>query len=155
QKPQAQRILPSWAQSTLQARVLLSFPDNRGRNSTGNSAYTTYTPATAYNFIKPGQDPYIRVFTIPPNQPTPNGLLSADEIIQFVGSRVKCVLSLRCAGRAGDEAKRPEGSWFAGLCTRSKMPGTRCREGPQSSCPSTASPGGAASSNSARHRGYC
>ena len=55
----------------------------------GNSAYTTYTPATAYNFIKPGQDTYIRVFAIPPNQPTPNGLLSADEIIQFVGSRVK------------------------------------------------------------------
>jgi len=42
----------------------------------GNSAYTTYTPATAYNFIKPGQDTYIRVFTIPANQPTPNGLLS-------------------------------------------------------------------------------
>jgi hypothetical protein len=55
----------------------------------GNTAYTTYTPATAHNFIKPGQDTYIRVFTIPAVRSPPQGVLSADEIIQFVGSRVK------------------------------------------------------------------
>jgi hypothetical protein len=55
----------------------------------GNSAYTTYTPATAHNFIKPGQDTYIRVFTIPAGRSPPQGVLAADEIIQFVGSRVR------------------------------------------------------------------
>ena len=55
----------------------------------GNTAFTTYTPATAHNFIKPGQDTYIRVFTIPAGKMPPQGVLAADEIIQFVGSRVK------------------------------------------------------------------
>jgi hypothetical protein len=55
----------------------------------GNMAFTTYSPAMAYNYVKPGQDTYIRVFTITPGKPTPQGLFSADEIIQFVGTRVK------------------------------------------------------------------
>jgi hypothetical protein len=55
----------------------------------GNSAYTTYTPATAHNFIKPGQDTYIRVFTVSAGRSPPQGFISADEIIEFVGSRVK------------------------------------------------------------------
>ena len=55
----------------------------------GNTAYTTYSPATAHQYVKPGQDTYIRIFTIPAGQQAPQGLLSADEIIQFVGSRVK------------------------------------------------------------------
>lgn len=55
----------------------------------GNTASTTYSPATAHNYIKPGQDTYIRVVTVAPGQAPPPGALSADEVIQFVGSRVK------------------------------------------------------------------
>src|SRR5262245_47441519 len=55
----------------------------------GNTAFTTYSPATVHQYIKPGQDTYIRVFTIPPGQKAGSSMLSADEIIQFVGSRVK------------------------------------------------------------------
>jgi len=55
----------------------------------GYRAVTTYTPAMAYNYIKPGQDTYIRVYTVPPGKPSPPGMVAADEIIQFVGSRVK------------------------------------------------------------------
>jgi hypothetical protein len=54
----------------------------------GNTASTTYSPATVHNFIKPGQDTYIRVITVAPGQAPPNGAFLADEIIQFVGSRV-------------------------------------------------------------------
>jgi hypothetical protein len=39
--------------------------------------------------VKPGQDTYIRVFTVAPGQVPPPGVMSADEIMQFVGSRVK------------------------------------------------------------------
>jgi hypothetical protein len=64
-------------------------PGEARTSFSGNTAYTTYTPATAHQFVKPGQNTYIRVFTIPPGQPVPPGLLAADEVIQFVGSRVK------------------------------------------------------------------
>jgi hypothetical protein len=39
--------------------------------------------------VKPGQDTYIRVMSIAPGQPAPAGALSADEIMRYVGSRVK------------------------------------------------------------------
>ena len=55
----------------------------------GNTAYTTFNPGSVYNYVKPGQDTYIRVFTIAPGQPPLPSTLSADEIVQFVGSRVK------------------------------------------------------------------
>jgi hypothetical protein len=55
----------------------------------GNTAYTTYNPGTVHQYIKPGQDTYIRVFTIGPGQHAPQGALSADEIIRYVGSRVQ------------------------------------------------------------------
>jgi hypothetical protein len=55
----------------------------------GNTAYTTYSPATAHQYVRPGQDTYIRVFTVPPGRASPQGLISADQVIQFVGSRVK------------------------------------------------------------------
>jgi hypothetical protein len=55
----------------------------------GNTAYTTFSPGNVYGYVKPGQDTYIRVFTVAPGQAPPPGVLSADEIVQFVGSRVK------------------------------------------------------------------
>ncbi|MFZ1104971.1 MAG: hypothetical protein WAN86_19320 [Hyphomicrobiaceae bacterium] len=55
----------------------------------GRTAYTTYTPATAYRFVRPGQDVYIRVLTVQPGRQPPPGAFSADEIIRYVGGRVK------------------------------------------------------------------
>ena len=56
---------------------------------TGNTAYTTFNPGSVHRYVKPGQDTYIRIFTVAPEQSPPPGAVSADEIIQFVGSRVK------------------------------------------------------------------
>jgi hypothetical protein len=55
----------------------------------GNTATTTYSPGTTTEFVKPGQDAYIRVLRLAPGTPPPPGAISADEIIQFVGSRVR------------------------------------------------------------------
>ncbi|RTL64640.1 MAG: hypothetical protein EKK41_21140 [Hyphomicrobiales bacterium] len=55
----------------------------------GNTAMTTYTPAQAHSFIKPGQDTYIKVVNVLPGQAPPPGAISADEVIQFVGPRAK------------------------------------------------------------------
>ncbi|CFX36342.1 conserved exported protein of unknown function [Candidatus Filomicrobium marinum] len=54
-----------------------------------NVATTNYTPPMVHNVFKPGQDAYIRILNIGPGQPVPGGAVSASEIIQFVGSRVK------------------------------------------------------------------
>ena len=54
----------------------------------GNTAYTTYNPGQVHNFYKPGQDTYIRIMTIPQGHAPPHGAISADEVIQYVGSRV-------------------------------------------------------------------
>jgi hypothetical protein len=53
------------------------------------TAQTTYTPAQAISIHKPGQDMFIRMVSIKPGEVPPHGAISADEIIQFVGSRVK------------------------------------------------------------------
>lgn len=55
----------------------------------GNTAHTTFDPGAKIQLVKPGQDTYIRVFTIAAGQSPPPGSMSAAEIIQFVGSRVK------------------------------------------------------------------
>lgn len=55
----------------------------------GNTAYTTFNPGSVHRYVKPGQDTYIRIFAIAGDQPPPRGAISADEIIQFVGGRVK------------------------------------------------------------------
>lgn len=54
----------------------------------GNQAFTTTTPGSVDTVIKPGQDVYVRVLKLPPG-PAPQGVYSASEIIQFVGSRVE------------------------------------------------------------------
>ena len=55
----------------------------------GNTAYTNYTPAQVHNFVRPGQDTYIRIIAVKPGVTPAQGAISADEIIQFVGSRVQ------------------------------------------------------------------
>jgi hypothetical protein len=64
-------------------------PGQAQTSFTGNVAYTTYTPSTVHQYVKPGQDTYIRVFTVAVGQKPGPGMLSADEIIQFVGGRIK------------------------------------------------------------------
>lgn len=53
----------------------------------GRQAYTTYTPGSTTTAIKPGQDVYIKVLKLAPNQ-TAQGAISAAEVIQFTGARV-------------------------------------------------------------------
>lgn len=54
----------------------------------GNQAFTTTAPGSVDTVIKPGQDVYVRVLKLPPG-PAPQGVYSAAEIIQFIGSRVE------------------------------------------------------------------
>lgn len=55
----------------------------------GNTAYTTYTPAQMHSFVRPGQDTYIRIIAVKPGEPPPQGAISAEEVIQYVGARVQ------------------------------------------------------------------
>jgi hypothetical protein len=55
----------------------------------GKVAFTADDPSSVRSLVKPGQDTYIRVLKVPPGHAPPPGGLSADEIIFFVGGRVK------------------------------------------------------------------
>ncbi len=55
----------------------------------GNTAYTTYNPGMVSTYIRPGQDTFIKVITVPSGVAPPPGAILADEIIQFVGPRLK------------------------------------------------------------------
>jgi hypothetical protein len=58
-------------------------------NVIGSTAYTTYSPGASYTIVKPGENAYIRVLRLRPGEQPPAGAFLADEIIQFVGARVK------------------------------------------------------------------
>lgn len=55
----------------------------------GSTAYTTFTPGDVHTYVKPGQDAYVRVVRVTPGMQPPPGALSADEIIRFIGPRLK------------------------------------------------------------------
>jgi hypothetical protein len=55
----------------------------------GSTAFSTYTPGVTYQIAKPGEDAYIRVLTIKRGEAAPPGAFPADEIITFIGQRVK------------------------------------------------------------------
>lgn len=76
------------AQDATQQGAFVS-PGHANTTFYGNTASTTYSPATVTPIIKPGEDTYIRVLTLAPGQTAPPDAVSADEIIQFVGSRVE------------------------------------------------------------------
>jgi hypothetical protein len=63
-------------------------PGTSSTTFVGNQALTTTTPGSVDTVIKPGQDVYIKVLKLPPG-PAPQGVYSAAEIMQFVGSRVE------------------------------------------------------------------
>lgn len=63
---------------------VVTTPGTATTNVIGNTAFTTYNPGITSEYIKPGQDAYIRVL----KGPSP-GAFSADEIIKFTGPRVE------------------------------------------------------------------
>jgi hypothetical protein len=67
----------------------ISAPGQMQTSVYGNTAYSTYTPGSTTVFVKPGQDTYIQVITVASGQAPPEGANSADEIIQFIGSRIQ------------------------------------------------------------------
>jgi hypothetical protein len=67
----------------------VSTPGHMQTSVIGNTAYSTYNPGSTYQILKPGQDAYIRVINVPAGQNPPGGAMSADEVIQFVGARIK------------------------------------------------------------------
>jgi hypothetical protein len=58
-------------------------------NVVGNSAYTTYTPGTTYNVVKPGEALIIRVLRIAQGQAAPPGAWPAQDIANTIGPRLK------------------------------------------------------------------
>jgi hypothetical protein len=70
-------------------RQLVTTPGTASTSVYGDTAFTTYTPATTSIQIKPGQDAYIRVLRLSAGQQAPSGVFAADEIIQYIGGRVK------------------------------------------------------------------
>ncbi len=73
----ASRVVVGQTASTMQTSVI------------GQTAFTTYNPGSTYTIIKPGEQAYIRVLRLRPGEAPPAGALSADEIIQYIGPRVK------------------------------------------------------------------
>ena len=69
--------------------VYLSTPGTATTTYSGNRAYTSIDPGSVDKLIKPGQDTIIKVLSVGAGQPVPPGAMSADEVIQFVGSRVQ------------------------------------------------------------------
>lgn len=67
--------------------VLISAGD-AARVSYNITAPSQYSPGSVNSVVKPGQDAYIRVLRLAPGQQV-QGAISADEIIQFTGPRVK------------------------------------------------------------------
>ena len=63
-------------------------PATAQTNVMGNTAFTTYTPAT-YNIVKPGQAVLIRVLRLRPGEAPPPGAFSAQDIENTIGPRLK------------------------------------------------------------------
>jgi hypothetical protein len=64
-------------------------PVTTGGKAKKPATSTAYPPTTVYQFIRPGQDAYIRVLTVEPGQPLPSGSFSAEEMIRYASPRVR------------------------------------------------------------------
>ncbi|MFZ0766647.1 CC0125/CC1285 family lipoprotein [Bradyrhizobium sp.] len=58
-------------------------------NVVGRTAFTTYTPGTTYNIVKPGEALLIRVLRLKPSDPLPPGAFPAQDIVNTMGPRLK------------------------------------------------------------------
>ena len=54
----------------------------------GATRYSTYTPAVINRQMNPGQDAFIRILKLAPDQAAPADAKSADEIIKYIGGRI-------------------------------------------------------------------
>jgi hypothetical protein len=68
---------------------IVTTPGTANTSVYGSTAFTTYTPVSTSVINKPGEDVYIRVLRLTRGQQPPAGVFAADEIVQFVGNRVK------------------------------------------------------------------
>ncbi len=68
---------------------IVASPGYAQTNFIGKVAFTTYNPGSVHQIMKPGQDAYIRVLNVPEGVTPPDGAISADEIVKFIGSRVE------------------------------------------------------------------
>jgi hypothetical protein len=58
-------------------------------NVVGNTAFTTYTPGTTYNIVKPGEALLIRVLRLRPGETPPPAAFAAQDIVNTMGPRLK------------------------------------------------------------------
>ena len=58
-------------------------------NVVGHTAFTTVTPGTSYNIVKPGEATMIRVLRIPTGSSPPPGAFQAQDIVNTIGPRLK------------------------------------------------------------------
>jgi hypothetical protein len=63
-------------------------PGARQSTLVGATRTSVYTPATINRQIQPGQDAYIRVIKLSPQEAVPPDAKSADEIIKYIGGRI-------------------------------------------------------------------
>lgn len=63
-----------------------STPGSAHTTFVGDTAFTTWTPGHTSVFVKPGSDVLIRIV---PNGMTLDGAIDANEVVQFIGSRVQ------------------------------------------------------------------
>jgi hypothetical protein len=64
-------------------------PGSLQTNVYGRTAFTTYTPGTTYNIVKPGQDVMIRVVRLKPGETPPPGAFPAQDIANTLGPRLR------------------------------------------------------------------
>ena len=70
------------------SRDTIVSPGQTTTTFSGRQAFSVTTPGSVDTVIKPGEDTYVRVITLPPRAPVPQGAISAEEIIRFVGPRL-------------------------------------------------------------------
>ena len=58
-------------------------------NVVGNTAFTTYTPGSTYNVVRPGEALMIRVLRLNPGQAAPPGAWPAQDLANTIGPRLK------------------------------------------------------------------
>ena len=58
-------------------------------NVVGNTAFTTYTPGSTYNIVKPGEALMIKVVRLKSGEAPPQGAWPAQDIANTIGPRLK------------------------------------------------------------------
>lgn len=67
----------------------ITTPGSYQATRVGNTVIGSYNPGTTIDFVKPGQDTYVRVVTVARGQQPPPGAFDAAEIARTIGPRLK------------------------------------------------------------------